>query len=242
MAKNKEKPPDDSVDPTGWMVTFGDLLMLLLTFFVMLLTMRSMDTAAIKAIFQPVGKGGGIGALLFPEAKQTSGILEDNGAQDAMLIVSYAMLKELMSEGESAEVNDKWGTTESNYELYENQEGYVIGLKADVLFESGQAGLKPSMYPTLDRIAFILNSVSNDLLIIGHTDQVTPGRSRFASNWELSLYRALNVQDYFINVKRMDPNRFSTGGAGSVKPLTSGETFYERKKNRRVEIILKRQK
>jgi chemotaxis protein MotB len=242
MAKNKDNVPEEAADPTGWMVTFGDLLMLLLTFFVMLLTMRSMDTAAIKAIFQPVGKGGGIGALLFPEAKMTSGILEDNGAQDALLIVSYAMLQELMNEGETADVNDRWGSTEKNYELYENQEGYVIGLKADVLFESGQADLKPAMYPTLDRIAYLLNSVANDILIVGHTDKITPGRSRFASNWELSLYRALNVQDYFINIKHMEPTRFSTGGAGSVKPLTSGETFYERQKNRRVEIILKRQK
>jgi len=242
MAKKDDKPPDSGNDPTGWMVTFGDLLMLLLTFFVMLLTMRSMDTAAIKAIFTPVGKGGGIGALLFPESKQTSGILDSSGAQDAMLIVSYAMLQNLMSEGETADVNEKWGAAENSYELYESQEGYVISLKADVLFESGQADLKPEMYPALDRIAFLLNAVSNDIMIIGHTDKITPGRSRFASNWELSLYRALSVHDYFINVKHMDPLRFSTGGAGSVKPRTSGETFFERQKNRRVEIILKRQK
>jgi len=238
----KKKAAEDSSDPTAWMVTFGDLLMLLLTFFVMLLTMRSLDTAAIKAIFTPIGKGGGIGALLFPESKQTSGILESTGAQDAMLIVSYAMLKEVMKTGETADVNDEWGSVESNYELYENQEGYVISLKADVLFESGQADIKPQMYPTLDRVAYILNSVTNDIMITGHTDKITPGRSRFSSNWELSLFRALSVHGYFINVKEMDPKRFSTGGAGSVKPITSGETFFERKKNRRVEIILKRQK
>ncbi|ETR73021.1 MAG: chemotaxis protein MotB [Candidatus Magnetoglobus multicellularis str. Araruama] len=230
MAKKKDQNPDDGTDPTGWMVTFGDLLMLLLTFFVMLLTMRSLDTAAIKAIFQPVGKGGGIGALLFPESKIASGILESTGSQDAMLIVSYAMLQNLMNEGESADVDDKWGSTEDNYDVYENQEGYVIGLKGDVLFESGQADIKPAMHHTLDRIAFILNAVSNDILIVGHTDKITPGRSRFPSNWELSLYRALSVHDYFINVKKLDPIRFSTGGAGSVKPLTSGENFDERKK------------
>ncbi|MBF0450850.1 MAG: flagellar motor protein MotB [Candidatus Magnetomorum sp.] len=241
MAK-KKSGGEEGFDPTGWMVTFGDLLMLLLTFFVMLLTMRSLDTAAIKAIFTPIGKGGGIGALLFPEANQTSGILESSGAQDAMLIVSYAMLSEIMNDGETSDVNDKWGSAENNYELYENQEGYVISLKADVLFESGQADIKPDMYPALDRIAYVLNAVSNDILIIGHTDKITPGRSRFSSNWELSLYRALSVHSYFINVKKIDPERFSTGGAGSAKPMTSGESFFERQKNRRVEIILKRQK
>ncbi|KPA13413.1 chemotaxis protein MotB [Candidatus Magnetomorum sp. HK-1] len=241
MAK-KKGGGDEGFDPTGWMVTFGDLLMLLLTFFVMLLTMRSLDTAAIKAIFTPIGKGGGIGALLFPDSEQASGILESSGAQDAMLIVSYAMLQDAMKAGETADVNDEWGSIENNYDMYENQEGYVISLKSDVLFESGQADIKPQMYPTLDKIAFVINSVTNDILITGHTDKITPGRSRFSSNWELSLFRALSVHDYFIHIKKIDPERFSTGGAGSVKPLTSGETFFERKKNRRVEIILKRQK
>jgi len=239
----KKEKQEFQGDPTGWMVTFGDLLMLLLTFFVMLLTMRSLETSSIRAMFNVGGLGGGFGALLFTESDSTTGMLLESGKQDALLVVSYKMLAKLMDQGEHAEVDESLGTKDAkqnDIEIYENQEGYVIGIQADVLFGSGQSQIKPHMFPALDRVAKILNAVSNDIIILGHTDNIAPDRSKYSSNWELSLYRALSVHKYFIENKEVAPERFSIGGCGSTRPLISGETIQGRKKNRRVEIILKR--
>lgn len=239
----KKEKTEFKGDPTAWMVTFGDLLMLLLTFFVMLLTMRSLETSAIRAMFNVGGLGGGFGALLFTESDSTTGMLLESGKQDAMLVVSYKMLSKLMNQGEHAEVDDKLGNNQAEEEIsiYENREGYVISIQSDVLFGSGQSAIKPHMFPALDRVARILNAVANEIIILGHTDNISPDRSRYTSNWELSLYRALSVHKYFIEKKDVDPERFAIGGCGSTRPLSSGETIGGRKINRRVEVILKRQ-
>jgi len=236
--KDKEEAP---VDTTFWMVTFSDLLMLLLTFFVMLLTMNSLDTGSIRAVFNVGGLGGGVGALLFPVQDREKGFMYSQGQQDAPLIVTFEMLEEMVSEGEVTDLNENLGNTEAPpIELYEIPEGFVISIHSDIFFASGQAEIQPQMFPALDRISQIINSVSNEVIVMGHTDSIQPDRSRFSTNWELSLYRALSVHRYFLE-KGIAAERFSTGGCGPTRPISSEQNLDGRKKNRRVEIIFKRE-
>ena len=86
----------------------------------------------------------------------------------------------------------------------------------------------------------MLSTVKNDILIMGHTDNIPIRSAHYRSNWELSLYRALNVQKYFVEKKGILPARFGIGGYGDTRPQLPNNTVENRAKNRRVEIILRR--
>ncbi|CAN2048642.1 chemotaxis protein MotB [Candidatus Magnetomoraceae bacterium gMMP-1] len=239
MGKRDDDDNNDSgTDPTGWMVTFADLLMLLLTFFVMLLTMKSMDTGSMRELFASMK--GSTGALTEIKSNNFTDMMQQTPRQDVMFVISFRMLERVMNEGVNAETEDVLGIDEDIISLSENEEGFIIRVKTDLGFISGQADIIPAMYPILDRLAEVLNLVANDIIIEGHTDNIPGGKGKYASNWELSMYRALNVHSYFLK-KNLDAKRFYVGGYGSLRPLWPNDTEDGRYRNRRVEIILKRQ-
>ena len=128
---------------------------------------------------------------------------------------------------------------ESVMQFSEDERGIVISFQANILFNPGEADIKPISFPTLDMVVNLLGATKNKILVMGHTDNVPIRTKRYRSNWELSLYRALNVQEYFIE-KGVDPKRFGVGGYGDTRPQLPNDTIDGREKNRRVEIILKR--
>jgi len=74
---------------------------------------------------------------------------------------------------------------------------------------------------------------------MGHTDNVPISSPKYASNWELSVYRGLYVLAYFIDEKKIPPERFSVGGYGDSRPFNPNTTARNRASNRRVEIIFR---
>ena len=91
------------------------------------------------------------------------------------------------------------------------EKGLVITFVADVLFDSGQAKLRPAAYPTLDKVVRVLveNVPGNDIGIEGHTDDEPIKYSGWKSNWELSSARALSVLHYLVDDKGISPSRVS---------------------------------
>jgi len=262
--KNKADSGGNLVDPTMWMVTFGDLLMLLLTFFVMLLAMSSMDNKTLKTMFSIFQ--GASGPLELGELKAIKTNRELSGGSGALETTSLKMLN--FMKDITKEVGIPAGTTgaqvdnvkmleglfvsddnelkdqillglESIMQFSEDERGIVISFQANVLFDAGEADIKPISYPTLDMVCRVLGAVKNDILVMGHTDNVPIRTRHYRSNWELSMYRALNVQRYFIE-KGILPKRFGVGGYGDTRPQLPNDTREGRDRNRRVEIILRR--
>ena len=252
------------MDTTLWMVTFGDLLMLLLTFFVLLLSMSSMDTKALKEIFSIFG--GAIGPLeLSDEDRVTARDIVHKGGGGHMELSGLDMIRALRhhyrrivekrkdipatnldiledtlaAEGET-EPDEMLDRLEEVIGISEDERGVIITLQETVLFDSGQADIKPNISSLLDWIAEVLDPIPNDILIMGHTDNMPMRSGRYRSNWELSLYRALNVHSYFIERKGLSPERFAVGGYGDFRPRFPNDTREGRQKNRRVEIIIKK--
>jgi len=256
MGRDKKGGSEEKPDTTMWMVTFGDLLMLLLTFFVMLLTMSSMDSKALKSIFSIFE--GGLGVLEFSDLAKID-TLSDRGdlvslkASDLATLSSLnAQLDNLMGKGDGEgggildDLFESGGDSEGILgdlgefvELSKDERGVVLTLQASVLFRRGEAEVLPAMFPLLDAVGVLLNGLSNDVLIMGHTDDVPMRGKVYRSNWELSIHRALNVQKYILEKKYLKAERFGVGGYGDLRPWFSNETEEGRKKNRRVEIILR---
>ncbi len=110
-----------------------------------------------------------------------------------------------------------------------------------ILFDSGSADVKKDGKKVLDRVADILKKITDkQIRIEGHTDNVPVGSKvakKFASNWELSVARAVNVVKY-LQEKGVDPQLTSATGYGEFKPVASNDTDEGKAKNRRIEIVL----
>lgn len=114
----------------------------------------------------------------------------------------------------------------------------VIELSDNILFDSGRAILKPEGQQALTEIVAVLNSIQNrQFQVAGHTDNVPMRSSRFASNWELSTTRAVNVARFMIE-QGMDAGRISAAGYAETQPVASNESDDGRQQNRRIEIVL----
>jgi chemotaxis protein MotB len=266
------------IDTSAWMTTFGDLLMLLLTFFVLLLSMSSMDIKMLKTAFSifldvggilemsdlgkvralddfrsdrdkqfgtsPMDQQGGSGALQGGDLKAIE-ILRDRtltmaGKKKGTEVRDSAELADFFfpaDDGLEAEVLEGF---KAIIDISEDERGVIITLGDRVLFDPDEAEIKPTMYPILDSVANVLSAVSNEILVMGHTDNLPTRNERYRSNWELSLYRALNVHHYFVQKKRLPAERVFVGGYGDLRPLFPNDTEEGREGNRRVEIVLKR--
>ncbi len=124
-------------------------------------------------------------------------------------------------------------------DLTDDERGIVLSFHKDILFDSGKATIKKEIFPILDTVAGAIDECPNDILIMGHTDDISIKSNLYKSNWELSSYRGLSVLEYFIKEKRISPSRFSVGGYGSSRPLYPNNTPENRALNRRIEIIFK---
>jgi type VI secretion system protein ImpK len=118
---------------------------------------------------------------------------------------------------------------------YENKAKVVI--QGDGLFQSARAEVKQSYLPLLQRIADALEQLPGQVLVIGHTDNVPIRSLRFRSNWDLSRQRAVTVAQILAGSSG-GAERYFAEGKADTEPLADNDTPANRARNRRVEIVL----
>ena len=243
MNRRKNQGDDGQhMDPSRWMVTFSDLLMLLLTFFVMLLTMSSMDNKKLKEIFMYLKEA--VGVL---ELAGTSGItdlanfVQKYSETQTSYVIDRRLLTDLfiplVKPGEDSEQRLK--DLSELIDITDDERGIVFSFQEEILFDSGEARIKHEAFPVLDLLAEAIDGCPNDILIMGHTDNMPIHSRLFTSNWGLSAYRGLSVLEYILEQKGLSASRFFVGGYGPSRPLHPNDTPKNRALNRRVEIIFK---
>jgi chemotaxis protein MotB len=246
MAKNQRTPNDQSdMNTDGWMVTFSDLVMLMLTFFVLLLTMSSMDQKKLKESFSYLQESTGLlGFSGYGEVDNFTSFVQNYYDSKFKLILKKEEYEDLLeSIGSAKDLMDNAGSSIESItdiiDLIEDERGLVLSLQAQILFESGSEEIQQKNHEVLDTIAEAIATCTNDVLIMGHADYTPVKNNTYESNWELSVYRALRILDYFVDQKKLPVSRFYVGGYGSsrhIYPIDDPEKNYL---NRRVEIIFK---
>jgi chemotaxis protein MotB len=117
-----------------------------------------------------------------------------------------------------------------------------VGMVDEILFDSGEATIKPSGREVLTRVGEVLKRAEDRQVVVqGHTDNVQiVGRlaERFPTNWELSAARAVNVARFLQEEVGMDPSRLGAAGFSEYRPRADNETEKGRQMNRRIEIVL----
>ena len=232
----KKKCPDCEQCLPAWLAAFGDLMSLLLCFFVLLLSMSSMDA---KKISEAIGSLSGAMSVLDGGTKTE---ISRKRIQEATPIESTDETVEQVNRVAQAvmELNEMIGKGEGpSVSLEEAQDGFVIELPASLLFSSGSATIEnDDALLFLKRIALIVEEMPNEirLSIQGHTDNQSPGlNSPFKNNWELSSARAISVLQELI-LDGVSPQRMNSAGFSEYSPKATNITDSGREKNRRVEL------
>lgn len=232
----KQKCPECPKCLPGWLAAFGDLMSLLLCFFVLLLSMSSMDA---KKVSEAIGSLSGAMSVLEGGTKteiskrriqESTPIQSQDETSETVNRITQAVIdaNEMMEKGHGPTIS-----------VEEAEEGFMIQLPASLLFKPGQAKIEnQDALLFLKRVALIIQELPKNLEIgvQGYTDNVPPGmHSPFRDNWELSAARAISVLRELIN-DGVDPHRMFAAGFGEYHPIATNATPKGREKNRRVEI------
>lgn len=226
MARRKRGDNKENLD--RWLLTYADLITLLLAFFIVMYSMSRIDAKKFGQMSEALSGvlHGGNTAI---KKSADRGSLPGNG------ILDIGHLKTL---GHNiTEAFDKAGKgKELNVEVSER--GLVIHIMEQALFREGSADLEDGAQQTLDLIGSQLRNMENHVRIEGHTDNKPISTARFPSNWELSSARATAVVKYFVNSFDIMPTRLSALGYGEFRPIAPNNTDENRSKNRRVDIVV----
>jgi type VI secretion system protein ImpK len=122
--------------------------------------------------------------------------------------------------------------------VYEDEQVSVVTIPGDGLFPSGSAAVERRFEPVFARVAQALNGVPGPVIVAGHTDNKPIRTARFPSNWELSTERARSVLK-LMSGTIADPSRLRAEGMADSEPVAANDTEENRRKNRRVMVILK---
>jgi len=227
-----------------WVVTFGDLMSLLLCFFVLLLSFSEMDKAVYKQVAGSLEKAFGVQrkTKTMDPPKGISIIAKDFDQElippmDRIEFIA-SQIREAINQ-ELKKLGDQMNKElEGLVEVAAGDKQVTIRFMGESTFASGRAQIRRSMLPVLSKVATVLNTTKSEIIIAGHTDNVPIKSGRFRNNLDLSIARAASVANFMLEKGAVAPHRISTMGFGQYRPLATNKTADGRQKNRRVEIVL----
>lgn len=232
MARKKREAQEAG---TGWLNTYADMITLCMCFFVMLYDPSEADAVQLQQMTASISNeatGGG--------QSLSAGRLSDLGNN----INSLPAMDKGKSLGSAVKRAVSLYAPENKTNkiaITSDERGLVITLAADSFFKTASAELNiEETRETLLQIGQLLSSnelVDRRFRIEGHTDSGDTDPEQWASNWELSTSRAVNVLHYLTDFGA-DESRFSVAGYADTRPFYSNETAEGRAYNRRVDIII----
>lgn len=263
-----ELPEEEKPGIPAWVVTFADLMSLLMCFFVLLLSFSEIDAMKFKQIAGELSKAFGVQrevptldipmgtSPIFdtfspapPEPTVVNEVRQTTSDQKPEL----QTLKSPTEQAIEAATQDQLDQSTQditkvleeaiedgriNVAQDEDRRRIVIRIEEKGSFPSGSADLTYDFETLLLDMADVLAEIPGRLTVEGHTDDIPIRTSRFYSNWDLSAARAAAVANALLAVEEVEPTRLAVKGLADTKPRVSNDTAESRAKNRRVEIIV----
>ena len=220
-----------------WLLTYSDLITLLMIFFVVMYASSNVDTNKYRQISDSFRMALGSGASPSGNNVITSDtpVNLDIEVERIKAAAETTKLNDVKEKVDSfVKSSGMTGTVSTNID----DRGLVISLKNTVIFDNGEADIKPDIRPKLVQLGKYLNQLNNFVRVEGHTDNVPMHSYLFDSNWELSATRATNVVKMFILESAVVPRRLSAVGYGEFRPVGDNSLEVGRSSNRRVDIII----
>ncbi|EGW36513.1 flagellar motor protein MotB [Desulfosporosinus sp. OT] len=254
-----------------WLLTYSDLITLLMIFFVVLYSMSKVDAQKFQAVAESLSKalGGGtpskielstspVGPSLFqtgtPSAKTT--VPGKGKDPNNTTYTDPTMNGENKNAGQGNVDAEKMSIDSIKAKLDKfavdngiqttlvtsiEERGLVVSIQETLLFDSGSAVITPHARAILEKVSTVLAAAPNQIKVEGHTDNLPIHTAQFPSNWELSVIRATNVVQ-ILQSDGITPDRLSATGYGEYRPISPNNTDAGRSKNRRIDLIILRSK
>lgn len=219
--KKPEEPPRGT---PAWMVTYGDMVTLVLTFFVLMFAISSVDMNKYKKAVNSMrgAMGGNVGVL------EQGTALEPTGSVTS---ASDQVLEQLQKVLGKADTKDK-------VEIRKSGKDIIVSFKEKLFFSIGSADILNEAIPLLTEVGRIIRDQQLAIRVEGHTCDIPIRNSKFPSNWELSAMRAVNVGKYLIEKVALSPEKVAVSGYGQYRPMVPNTSDETRARNRRVDIVL----
>lgn len=252
---------EEHANHEAWAIPYGDLITLLLAFFVVMYAMSSVNEGKYRVLsdslvaafngapktMEPIQVGekqAGPGADLSMNLVQTP--MLDTQPQRSIAPIPVAMSMPADVAGQREELAGVANEVEQAMSDLIDRELVTVRrhgkwveveIKTDILFPSGVATLSPQAEQVLQQLAETLKPFPNSIRVEGHTDNRPISTAAFPSNWELSAARAASVVHLFTRAG-MDPARLAVIGLGEHRPSQSNATAQGRNANRRVLLVI----
>lgn len=239
-----KKPQEDN--PPGapaWMTTYGDMVTLVLTFFVLLFSFSTIDEAKwddlVEAftgirftVIQPLDPYAAVQGFEMASprpspAQQNNVEQQQKEAFDEL----YERIKESIEENNLS----------SMLSVDKSEDVILLRMTDSALFDSGKADIKPDALDLLRMVSLIFDEYEPNIegiRIEGHTDNVPIHTAQFESNWELSTARATRVLQVFLANSIIPPAKYTASGYSEYHPVATNETEDGKAKNRRVDFVI----
>ncbi|MCB0379320.1 MAG: OmpA family protein [Bdellovibrionales bacterium] len=264
-----QKKSETKKGAPAWVVTFADLMSLLLTFFILLLSFAEIDATKFRKISGSLKMAFGVQRVnIFDEPPKGSSFVAQEhraGSISNPMSVSGATVNlldpQLQNIKNNMEKNERIALVEKQKRLQENVKSTYSRLKKEIKegkveithkdhnliiriseaasFPKGQAKLNPNFTSMLDKLSDILNDVKGEVEIAGHSDDKKFNSLRYRTNWEFSAARAMTLAQALIQKGDVDPERVTVVAHGPTRPIVKNNSEINRRKNRRIEIIIK---
>ncbi len=261
----RRRHQEEPLNHERWAIPYGDLVTLLLAFFVVMYSISRVNQGKYRVLAQSLAHAfAGAPRVIEPiqagrQPTQSPLIstlhslqpAAPNGSALPKMMLAHDSAKAPISPGSGSaasgsqfaklaeQVRKALAPLVQNGDITVHAKPYwlEVGIHTDLLFPSGVATLSPQAVPVIQRIAGILAPLPNALRIEGYTDNQPIHTAAFPSNWELSAARAATVARLFVD-HGVDPRRLGVIGWSQYRPLASNGTPQGRNRNRRVEIIV----
>tara|TARA_R110002095_G_scaffold193237_3_gene171390 strand:- start:2002 stop:2730 length:729 start_codon:yes stop_codon:yes gene_type:complete len=229
MAMPQDDPPPGVPE---WVVTYGDMMSLLLTFFIMLVSMSEIrnDEGSVRAMLDSI--------------RERFGTHQGDAAVPGKSLESSSNQSKSASKGSSSDGGTKTGKEKSiggggpNKTVERINSGTEVTLGGAAAFGRFSAELTPEIKQKLNIIVEILLPTPNRLIVRGHASpEPLPKDSEFRDSQELSFYRAKNVAEY-LESKGIEPERLIVSSVGDAEPRAITRNSAEQYLNRRVDVFL----
>ncbi len=252
MPRKKKKCPEHS-NTERWMISYGDFLTTLLSFFIVMFAISKVNNVRLKELAISIQQAFGANKFItvsrsrpniastpklvvpkvapnqFKVSKSYKKLITEERKESAIFTGIESKIKSFIAGN---------ATYKSSLRIYKSTRGLVISLKGSSFFNSGSARIIKKYDPLLKYIASQLLKINNNISIEGYTDSTPIRTLRYPNNWMLSTARAVNVLSFFIKSVHFPPTRLSASGYGKYRPIASNATAAGRALNRRVNIVV----
>jgi chemotaxis protein MotB len=228
----KKPKPEEKLESAGmmrWLLTYADMITLLLALFIILFSISTISKVKYQALVHDIS-GGFNNKWAINNPPNGGSVGQGNGQQGEKTLQQFQQQIQSYIQEHKLQAQVQTRT---------ERRGLVVTILTDnALYDEGSAVLRPKTQALLDQIGGLLKVGSNDIRVEGYTDNTPIATSEFPTNWELSTARAVGVTRYLIEHVKLAPTRISASGYGEYRPKYPNDTETHKQLNRRVDIVI----